>query len=174
MITRSRSGARISSSGRSVIVGIRYSAPTRVARSNRLSQTACTWLPGWRAKLRTRLGPQYPQPITPARTARPFIAAPPAALRRAARIEQHDRQRPPQVLEAQPQRPPPHVLQIQLAHLPVGEQVAPRDLPQARDPRLDPQPVELPVVVGFELVHQRRPRTHQAHFAPEYEFEAYD
>ena len=33
MTTRSKSGALSSSSGRSVIVGTRYSAPTRVARS---------------------------------------------------------------------------------------------------------------------------------------------
>src|SRR5216117_1157820 len=111
-----------------------------------MSQSACTSLSGCRAKFRTRFGPQYPQPITPTRIGRTVISLKRGVgSRSAARIEQNDGQCLEQDLEVEPQGPLLHVLQVQLAHLAVGEAVPAGYLPQTRDPWQCPQPVELPV-----------------------------
>src|SRR5438093_4339276 len=114
---------------------MRYSAPTSIARSYRISQTAWTSLFGCRAKLRARFGPQYPQPITPTRIDRMLTSlAQRFSSRRPAGIEEHHRDRLEQNLHVEPQRPTAHVFQVELAHLPVGQEIAPRHLPQAGDP----------------------------------------
>src|SRR5207249_6291000 len=132
--TRSISGLAISFAGSSVTIGMRYSAPTSVARSYRISQTAWTSLWGCRAKLRTRFGPQYPQPITPTRIDRMVTSlAQEFSSRGPAGIEEHHRDGLEQNLQVQPQRPAAHVFQIELAHLAVRQEIAPGDLPQPGD-----------------------------------------
>src|SRR2546422_7853354 len=70
--------------------------------------------------------------------------------------------------EVEPQRPAANVLDVQLAHLPIGQPIAAGYLPQPGDPGLDAKPVELPVVVRLKLVRQRRPGSNQTHLAPEH------
>src|SRR2546428_13698941 len=67
--------------------------------------------------------------------------------------------------KAEPQRPPATVLAVQLAHLPIGQPIAARDLPQACDSWHHLEPVKLPVVIFVEFVWERRSRGNQAHFS---------
>src|SRR5947209_11557597 len=112
--------------------------------------------------------------MTPTRIALPVIPRPPPSFsdllrlvsRRPPRVEQHDRDRPQQDLDIERQGPAAHVLDVQLAHLAVAQPAAPRHLPQARDPRLELQAIELPMVVSLELVREWRAPPHQAHRPP--------
>src|SRR5438094_2893379 len=83
--------------------------------------------------------------------------------RRSAGIEEDHWDGLDENLEVEPQRPAPHVFQIQLAHLAIGQEIAARHLPQTGDARQHLQAVELPVVVRVELVPEGRSRPYQAH-----------
>src|SRR2546426_7736538 len=112
--------------------------------------------------------------MTPTRIALPVIPRPPPSFsdllrlvpRRPPRVEQHDRDRPQQDLDIERQGPAAHVLDVQLAHLAVAQPAAPRHLPQARDPRLELQAIELPMVVSLELVRKWRGRAPPAPLPP--------
>src|SRR5438094_10452093 len=81
--------------------------------------------------------------------------------RRSAGIEEDHWDGLDENLEVEPQRPAPHVFQIQLAHLAIGQEIAARQLPQTGDARQHLQAVELPVDVLVELVPDGRARAHR-------------
>src|ERR1035437_376121 len=81
---------------------------------------------------------------------------------------QHGRQSPTQYLRVQPERPVVNVFQVQ-PHplLEISDVVAPADLPEAGDARLDAQPAPMgQVIEPLDFVHGQRARADEAQLAP--------
>src|ERR1035437_71469 len=86
------------------------------------------------------------------------------------RAGQHGWQGAPKNLKVQPKRPVVNVLQVQ-PHpvLEIADIVAPADLPEAGEARLDSQPPPMgQVIEPLDFVHRQRARADQAHLATQH------
>src|SRR5262245_17190864 len=150
---------------------------TRSSRSPSRSHTAVSLTPGMLAKLRVRLGPQYPSPTIPTRTMVSVLLAfrrsqlgnrgrrrfvPPA--QRVRDLPHDGRRRREQDPEIQPWRSSPDVGEIEAYHFRERRSVLPADLPKARHAGKHSEASRVPRLILKERVRAFRARTNQAHF----------